>query len=102
MEYIYNFLDEGKYVFGIFIDLKRAFDTVLHDILPDKLKHYGIRRIALNWFTFYLKDRKQFISVNNIYSDICNLNQFGVPQGSVLEPLLFEFSKMISTMPYQI
>ena len=94
MEYIYSSLDEGKYVFGIFIDLKKAFDTVSHRILLDKLKHYGIRGIALNqeslnWFTSYLKNRKQFISVNNINSDIYNLNQFGVPQGSVLGPLLF-------------
>ena len=89
MEYIYNSLDEGKYVFGIFIDLKKVFDTVSHHILLDELKHYGIREIALNWFTSYLKNRKQFISVNNINSDIYNLNQFGVPQGSVLGPLLF-------------
>ena len=73
----------------MFLDLKKAFDTVLHDILLDKLKHYGIRRIALKWFTSYFKDRKQFISVNNVNSDIYNLNQCGVPQGSVLGPLLF-------------
>ena len=89
MEYIYNSLDEGKYVFGIFIDLKMAFDTVSHHILLNKLKHYGIRGIALNWFTSYLKNRKQFISVNNINSDIYNLNQLGVPERSVLGPLLF-------------
>ena len=50
MEYIYNSLDEGKYAFGIFIDLKQAFDTFSHDILPqivDKFKHYGIGGIAL-------------------------------------------------------
>ena len=78
MEYIYNSPDEGKYVFGISIDLEKAFDTVSHDILLDKLKHYGIRGIALKWFTSYLKDRKQFISVSNVNSDIYNLNQFGV------------------------
>ena len=89
MEYIYNSLYEGKYVFGIFIDLKKAFDTVSHDILLDKLKHYGLRGIAFKWFASYLKDRKQFISVNSVNSDIYNLNQFGVPQDSVLGPLLF-------------
>ena len=73
----------------MFLDLKKAFDTVSHDILLDKLKHYGIRRIALKWFTSYCKDRKQFISVNNLNSDIYNLNQCGVLQGSVLGPLLF-------------
>ena len=55
-------------------------------ILLDKLKHYEIRGIALNWFTSYLKNRKQFISV---YNDIYNLNQFRVPPGSVLGLLLF-------------
>ena len=92
MEYIYNSLDEGKYAFGIFIDLKQAFDTFSHDILPqivDRFNHYGIGGIALKWFTSYLKDRKQFISINNVYSEIYNLNQFGVLQGSVLGPLLF-------------
>ena len=51
MKYIYNSLDEGKYVFGIFINLKKAFDTVSHDILLDKLKHYGLQGIALKCFT---------------------------------------------------
>ena len=72
MEYIYSSLEGGKYVFGIFKDLKMPYDTVSHDILLDKLKHYGIRGIALKWFTSYLKDRKLFISVNNVNSDIYN------------------------------
>ena len=68
---------------------EKAFDTVSHDILLDKLKHYGIPGIALKWFTFYLKNRKQFISVNNVKPEIYDLNHSGVPQGPVLGPLLF-------------
>ena len=55
MEYINTCLDQGKYVFGIYIDLKKAFDTVQHDILLSKLQHYGIRGKALNWFKSYLR-----------------------------------------------
>ena len=69
MEYINTCLDQGKYVFGIYIDLKKAFDTVQHDILLSKLQHYGIRGKALNWFKSYLTDRKQFTKVNGVSSD---------------------------------
>ena len=54
IDYIYKSLDEGNYVFGIYIDLKKAFDTVQHQILLQKLQYYGIRGIALNWFNSYL------------------------------------------------
>ena len=89
MDYIYKSLDEGKFVIGIFIDLKKAFDTVKHDILLDKLEHYGIRGITLKWFKTYLENRKQFVTTNHTESDTYNLMDFGVPQGSVLGPLLF-------------
>ena len=56
LNYIYTALDEGKYVFGIYIDLKKAFDTVNHNILLTKLKYYGIRGLALKWFTSYLNN----------------------------------------------
>ena len=88
MDYIYKPFDEGKFVIGIFIDLKKAFDIVKHDILLDKLEHYGVRRIALKWFKSYLKDRKQFPTTNHTESDTHNLMDFGIPQGSVLGPLL--------------
>ena len=89
MEYINTCLDQGKYVFGIYIDLKKAFDTVPHGILLSKLQHCGIRGKSLNWFKSYLIDRKQFTKVNGISSDLQPLHDCGVPQGSVLGPILF-------------
>ena len=76
MEYTNTCLDRGKYVFGIYIDLKKAFDTVQHDILLSKLQHYGIRGKALNWFKSYLTDRTQFTKVNNISTDLQPLYNF--------------------------
>ena len=89
MEYINTCLDQGKFVFGIYIDLKKAFNTVQHDILLSKLQHYGIRCEALNWFKSYSTDRKQFTKVNGICSDLQPLYDCGVPQGSILGPILF-------------
>ena len=87
-ESIRGSIDENKFVAGIFIDLQKAFDTVDHSILLSKLGHYGIRGVANNWFRSYLSDRKQFVSINDEKSDMAPMN-YGVPQGSVLGPLLF-------------
>ena len=84
---IYKSLDEGNYVFGIYIDLKKPFDTDQHQILLHKLQHYGIRGIALEWFDSYLAKRKQFVVTNGIQSDILELSGYGVPRGSVLGPI---------------
>ena len=81
-------IDKGFYGCGIFIDLSKAFDTVNHKILLDKLDHYGIRNESLNWFKSYLSNRKQFVTINQSQSDPL-LITCGVPQGSVLGPLLF-------------
>ena len=87
-EKIKESIDKGKYGCGIFIDLRKAFDTVNHNILLMKLEHYGIRESALLWFAAYLNKRKQFVSINGENSELRELS-CGVPQGSVLGPLLF-------------
>ena len=81
-------LDANKYICGVFLDFQKAFDTVNHKILFSKLNYYGIRGITLNLLKSYLTNRKQFVHVNNTDSDTL-INTYGVPQGSILGPLLF-------------
>ena len=73
---------------GCFLDLKKAFDTVNHRILISELRKYGIRGHILQWFEIYLKNRKQFVQIKNFKSQIKSPT-CGVPQGSILGPLLF-------------
>ena len=87
-EDIRNAIDDNKFACGVFIDLQKAFDTVDHEILLKKLEHYGIRGISNNWFRSYLTNRKQFVSINGFDSNEV-IMKLGVPQGSVLGPLLF-------------
>ena len=73
---------------GIFIDLSKAFDTVNHTIILQKLEYYGIRGPALNLFKIYLTNRKQYVQIDKCKSQTRPIT-CGVPQGSVLGPLFF-------------
>ena len=81
-------IDEKKYTVGIFLDLSKAFDTVNHDILFDKLSFYGIRGLPLDWLKNYFLNRFQYVEYNGS-SSFYNTIKCGVPQGSILGPLLF-------------
>jgi hypothetical protein len=81
-------MDKNEYSLGIFLDLAKAFDTVDHKILLAKLEHYGIRDRALDWLRNYLIDRQQQVRCNNYLSKRLPIRH-GVPQGSILGPLLF-------------
>jgi len=87
-EFIYKSLNEKKFVITLFMDLKKAYDTVNHDILLKKLEAYGIRGEILKWFESYLSDRKQRVKIGEVYSEWKSIT-IGVPQGSVLGSLLF-------------
>jgi len=88
LEKILNALENNEHVVGIYLDFAKAFDTVNHSILLSKLSHYGIRGSAHSWLKNYLSDRTQVVKFNDTISDkkivLC-----GVPQGSILGPLLF-------------
>ena len=88
IEHIYSSLDKKHHTIGLFIDLKKAFDTVNHPILLRKLSRAGIRGLPLKLFESYLKDREQCVRLGSVLSDWRTVN-IGVPQGSVLAPLLF-------------
>ena len=81
-------LERREHAVGVFLDLSKAFDTVNHEILFDKLYHYGIRRLASEWVKSYFSERSQFVQYNRQRSTSHKI-YCGVPQGSILGPLFF-------------
>ncbi len=83
-----NAIDNGHYVGIVLLDLQKAFDTVNHSILIKKLFDYGMSTNVINWFKSYLNDRRHVTIINGVKSNerqaVC-----GIPQGSILGPLLF-------------
>ena len=86
---IYNSFNENKFTLGVFIDLSKAFDTVNHDIIITKLKYYGVKNTNIKWFKSYLSSRKQFIAYDQAEQTSMTNIICGVPQSSILGPLLF-------------
>ena len=80
--------DKGLFACGVYLDFKKDFDTVNHEILLSKLQHYGVTGIANDWMRSFLTNRKQYTSINGYNSRPQDITH-GVPQGSVLGPLLF-------------
>ena len=80
--------DENNKTIAVFLDLSKAFDCVNHAILIEKLKHYGVSNLALEWIKSYLINRRYITSINGSTSNEVVTN-IGVPQGSILGPLLF-------------
>ena len=88
LEEVRQQLDKKNFSCGVFVDLEKAFDTVNHKILIEKLNHYGIKGTPNQWFTSYIKNRSQSVTLDGILSEKLPVH-CGVPQGSILGPLLF-------------
>ena len=81
-------LDKGKIPIAVYLDLSKAFDTLDHNILLEKLMYYGIKGTELSWFQSYLSNRRQYVHYDDSDSSLLTIST-GVPQGSILGPLLF-------------
>ena len=86
--YIYEMIDDNKVVFSMYLDFRKAFDSVDHSILLEKLHFYGVSGMAHKWFKSYLADRRQYVHISGTKSSLRMLSH-SIPQGSNLGRLLF-------------
>ena len=87
-DYVYSSLDSKQSTIAVYLDFSKAFDTVNHYILMSKLQHNGIRGVMQHWLESLLSNRKQYVSIKNCNYSMSSIT-LGVPQGSVLGPVLF-------------
>ena len=88
IDYATKEIDQNSAAVSIFLDLSKAFDTIDHSILLNKLRYYGVSNTELTWFQNYLGNRTQYVEIDGFASDVLGIKT-GVPQGSILGPLLF-------------
>ena len=88
MEDLYQNFNDSTVTQGLFLDFSKAFDTIDHQILLQKLNYYNFSHSSISTIASYLRNRKQFVRIGNTDSEMLDIN-IGVPQGSVLGPLLF-------------
>jgi hypothetical protein len=87
-EFIYKSLDDSKKCATVYLDLSKAFDIIDHSVLLHKIEQLGLRNKALQLLFSYLSDRTQCVKINNFISSL-NIVKCGVPQGTVISPILF-------------
>ena len=88
LDNVYSLLDSKQNTIAVYLDFSKAFDTVNHSILMSKLLHNGVRGVIQRWFESYSTTMKQYVSIRSCNSSMSNIS-LGVPQGSVLGPVLF-------------
>ena len=81
-------MDKQMHTGMILVDLQKAFDTLDHGVLLEKMKYFGFRASVIKWFESYLSNRKFLVCIDNVFSEAGTL-KYGVPQGSILGLLLF-------------
>ena len=87
-DFVSTGMDKQMHTGMILVDLQKVFDTLHHGVLLEKMKYFGFRTSVIKWFESYLSNRKFLVCIDNVFSEAGTL-KYGVPQGSILGPLLF-------------